>query len=549
MAVPCVPIVRHRGHLFRPRWVTNKQASMANVELFLDDERKRLITPPQVPAAKKIHNPFYEATELEKAGNRKEAERIYLELLNEQFDNPVVHAALGMNYAVAEKNGLAHRLLTYAYDNLDRMIDGFKSVGIIPKSEKVGQLDEFLKVKRSEILNAIGTCYKHENNVPMARSFFERAQEGLPLNPDIQNNLGTLYINEGKPEEALSHLDAAIEVQPDHAQAHWNRALAYLELGDYERGWPEYAWGLKAQVRMDRNYTRDPLPYWDGTPGKRVVVYGEQGIGDEILFSSCLPDLLKVCPDTVFECHKKLHILFANSFTDIDIYPTREDEILTWPLKPDGSKRYEFDAKIALGDVPRFFRPSLGSFPGTSYIKPSPAAELKWNDRLATLPKRPNVGLSWVGGHKRTRVEVRSLDLERLLPLLRQDVNWISLQYTPCEDEIDKFKEKHGITIHHWPEAVYSPNYDDTAGLVANLDLVITVCTSVVHLAGSMGVPTWVLTPSRPAWRYRLDLDGMPWYNSVTLFRQKHGTTDWAPVIEEVTENLEHLLTGTNHGQ
>jgi len=521
---------------------------MADIQLFLDEAAKRLVTPAANPAPKKVNNPFYEATELEKAGQRKEAERIYLELLNEQFDNPVIHAALGMNYAVAEKNGLAHRLLKYALDNMDNMIEGFKRVGIIPKAEKANQLDDFLKIKRSEILNALGTCYKHENNVPVARAMFQQAQEGLPINSDIQNNLGTLYINEGKPEEALTHLDAAIEVQPDHAQAHWNRALAYLEMGDYGRGWPEYQWGLKANVRMDRNYTRDPLPYWDGTPGKRLVVYGEQGIGDEILFASCLPDLLRACPDTVFECHKKLHTLFCNSFPNIDIYPTREDEILTWPLKQDGTQRYEFDAKIALGDVPRFFRPNLKSFPGTPYIKPSAAAELKWNERLHNLPRKPNIGISWVGGHKRTRVEVRSLSLEALLPLLRQDVNWISLQYTNCEQEIAAFKEKHGIDIHHWPEATHSPNYDDTAGLVANLDLVITVCTSVVWLAGSMGVPTWVMTPSRPAWRYRLDLDTTPWFNSITLFRQQPGTVDWTPVVEEVADNLTSLLKGIDHG-
>jgi len=319
-------------------------------------------------------------------------------------------------------------------------------------------------------------------------------------------------------------------------------------MGDYERGWPEYHWGLAAQVRMDRQYSREPIPIWDGTPGKRLIVYGEQGIGDEILFASCLPDLLRACPDTVFECHKKLHTLFCNSFPNIDIYPTREDEILTWPLKPDGTKRYEFDAKIALGDVPRFFRPNLESFPGTPYIKPSAKAVGTWHDRLSGLPKKPNVGISWVGGHKRTRVEVRSLQLEQLLPVLRQDANFISLQYTPCEEEVGHFYAKHGIKVHHWPEACHSPNYDDTAGLVANLDLVITVCTSVVHLAGSLGVPTWVLTPSRPAWRYRLDLDTMPWYSCVTLFRQDEGVTDWTPVIEEVSRNLSDLLGAIQNG-
>lgn len=519
---------------------------MSEVTMFMDDPEKRVIMGLPPEASKKIVNPFYEATELDKSGKRKEAERIYLELLNQDFDNPAILAALGMNYAAAEKNGLAHLLLQKALELSGGMVDALKRLGIVPKSDHPDGLEMFLKAKRSELLNAIGTCYKHENNVPVARSYFERAQEGLPVNPDIQNNLGTLYINEGKPELAKLHLETAIGVAPDHAQARWNLSLAHLELGDYEQGWPLYKWGIPAKVRMDRNYTKDPLPTWDGTPGKRLVVYGEQGIGDEILFASCLPDLLRDCPHTVLDCHKKLHRLFATSFPSIDIYPTREDEVLLWPMKKDGTPRYDFDAKLALGDLPGYYRRKLEEFPGTPYLKPSAEMELHWNERLSNLPRKPKIGISWIGGHKRTRVEVRSVELETLLPVLRQDANWISLQYTPCEDEIKRFTDKHGIAIHHWPEACYSADYDDTAGLVANLDLVITVCTSVVHLAGSMGVPVWVLTPSRPAWRYRLDLDTMPWYDCVTLFRQRTDSTDWTPVVEEVAANLEDLLKATN---
>lgn len=521
---------------------------MENVEMFLDDANKRVaVGLPPVPA-RKVVNPFYDATEMDRNGQRKEAERIYLELMNEQFDNPVLMAALGMNYAVAEKNGLAHLLLQSALSNLDKMIDGFKRVGIIPKHDNPAAMLEFINIKRSELLNAIGTCYKHENKTKEARSYFEKAQEGVPLNPDIQNNLGTLYINEGKPAQALDHLDKALEVDPQHAQAHWNRSLSYLELGDYARGWPEYHWGIAAKVRMDRNYAREPIPFWDGTPGKRLIVYGEQGIGDEILFASCLPDLLRDCPQTVFECHKKLHSLFAASFPQLDIFPTREDEVLAWPLRADGSKRYEFDAKIAIGDLPRFYRKDIDAFPGTPYLEPTAVSDNRWAERLSGLPKKPNIGISWMGGHKRTRMEVRSLELERLLPILSQNANWISLQYTPCEDEIRAFNAKHGITVHHWPESVASANYDDAAGLVANLDLVITVCTSVVHLAGSLGVPTWVLTPSRPAWRYRLDLDTMPWYRNTILYRQQPETVEWEPVVREIADDLSSLLGALHHG-
>lgn len=486
-------------------------------------------------------NQFYKAIELDKAGRSVDASKIYGELLNADFDNPIILAAYGMNLAAQEKNGLASHLLRIALTNLDGMVDGFKRLGIATKTDDPAVVATFISTKKAEVLNALGTCYKHENNVPVARKLFEEAQACVPPNADIMNNLATLYINEGKPKLALDHLNAAIAISSDHPQAKWNRSLAKLELGDYS-GWDEYDYGFTAKVRGERNYAVQPIPIWDGTPGKTIIVYGEQGIGDEIMFASCLPDLLKVAKSVVFDCHKKLHSLFSNTWPALDIYPTREDEQLTWPALPDGSPRYPFDARIAIGSLPRFFRPTLLSFPGTPYTQPIAAQEAALNVRLAALGPRPKIGISWIGGHKRTRVEVRSAKLEQLLPIVSMDADFISLQYTDQAREIQEFEQKHGIKIHQFPEAT-SDNYADTAALVANLDLVITVCTSVVHLAGSMGVPTWVLTPSRPAWRYRLDLDYIPWYGkTVTLFRQQPDTVDWTPVVAEVASELKSLL-------
>lgn len=510
------------------------------INMTLDEQKASVLG---LPRAVVNTNPFYNATELDRQGRHKEAEKIYLELLNADFSNPVVLAALGMSYAALEKNGLAEALLARSLERVDDLIAAFKRVGVTPKDSNPVMLQSFVATKKAEILNALGTCYKHENKTEQARQLFFKAQEAIPLNADIQNNLGTLYINEGDPRKALEFLDLAVSLQPGHPQASWNQSLAHLELGDYEKGWATYDAGMAAKVRAERNYAATPLPTWDGSPGKNVVVYGEQGIGDEIMFASCLQEVIDRSNLVVFDCHKKLHTLFANSFPTIDIYPTREDEALTWPVKVDRTPRYPLNARIALGSLPRLLRPNLESFPGKPFIKPPVEAEAMWCARLNAMSDRPKIGISWIGGHKRTRIEVRSLALEQLLPILKHDADFISLQYTNCSDEIAAFERQHGIKIHQFNEVVQSPNYADTAALVANLDLVITVCTSVVHLAGSMGVPTWVLTPSRPAWRYRLDLDYMPWYGrTVTLFRQAHGSTDWTPVVEEVSSKLQDLI-------
>lgn len=517
---------------------------MMEIKMALDADQEKLIG----LEPKKPTNSFYQATQLEAQGKLKEAEALYRQLLDNSFQNICVQAALGMNYAVQGAHGLANILLSSALKNFDRFDNDLKEIGITQKHvPSPGQSDTFSTMKKSEIMNAIGTTWKHENKTKEARYWFERAQDHLSQpNADIQNNLATLYINEGHPERAFEHLDKALAVDPNHAQARWNRSLVYLEMGEYAKGFDEYGYGKRANVRMNRNYTKTPTPEWDGSPGKTVVVYGEQGIGDEIMFASVLPDLMRDCKQVIFDCHKKLHRMFSNSFPELDIYPTREDENITWAIKADGTYRYPIDAQIAMGDLPRFYRRDISAFPGTPYIKPTVAADVRWARKLNEMfaDDKPVIGINWIGGHKKTRVDVRSLSLEKMLPILSQDAHFVSLQYTPCEDEIAAFERAHPeIKIHHWPEASYNEHYDETAGLVANLDLVITCCSSVVHLAGAMGVPAWVLTPSRPAWRYRLDLDYMPWYGkTITLFRQASDTVAWEPVVEEVAAALTEMV-------
>jgi len=516
-----------------------------DIKMYLDDDQNAQLG---LPPPQKVP-PFYKANELEQSGKLDEAEKIYKEMLNEDFLNPVLMSALGMNYAVRGEHGLAHVLLSRALDHFEGFDACMEKVGIVMKETAAGGRANFLKMKKSEIMNAIGTTWKHENKTDKARYWFEKAQSiiGAP-NADIQNNLATLHINEGSPVKAMEHLDLAIQIDPQHAQAHWNRSLAKLELGDYEGGFAEYGWGKRAEVRMNRNYSTVDIPEWDGTPGKTVVVYGEQGIGDEIMFASLIPEMIRDCKQVIFDCHKKLHRLFASSFPMIDIYPTREDENITWPIMVVDGKpmsRYPVDARIAIGDVPRFYRKKIEDFPGMPYIKPTGKSEKFWAEKLneTFADGKPVIGINWIGGHKKTRVEVRSMKLEQWLPILQLDAHFVSLQYTDCHEEIREFEKKHGIKIHHWPQAAQSDHYDDAAGVVANLDLMLTCCSSVVHLAGSMGTPCWVLTPSRPAWRYRLDLDTMPWYGkTVTLFRQQNGNIAWEPVIEEVATNLRELL-------
>jgi ADP-heptose:LPS heptosyltransferase len=177
-------------------------------------------------------------------------------------------------------------------------------------------------------------------------------------------------------------------------------------------------------------------------------------------------------------------------------------------------------------------------FSGIPYLKACPERKSQWKAELSKLGNRKKVGIAWNGGLKDTFKERRSLDLEQLLPILSQDCTFISLEYKNPHELAD-FEQEHGIKIHHFPEATESRDYDDTAALVDELDLVISVQTAVVHLAGALGKPCWTLTPNKPNWRYATPR--FMWSESVELFRQGKA---WDEPIKSIVERLHAYCSG-----
>jgi hypothetical protein len=191
-----------------------------------------------------------------------------------------------------------------------------------------------------------------------------------------------------------------------------------------------------------------------------------------------------------------------------------------------------------MGSVPQYLRQTYADFPRHSgYLKADPERVQRWRERLAALGGGLKVGISWQGGAVKTRRAVRSLALAQWLPILRAaGARFVNLQYTDCSGEIAEFKAASGIELVDWPEV--REDYEDTAALVSALDLVISVCTAVIHLGGALGKPVWVMAPYSPEWRYGIAGEEMPWYPSVRVFRQpRYG--EWEPVIERVADELQ----------
>jgi hypothetical protein len=312
-----------------------------------------------------------------------------------------------------------------------------------------------------------------------------------------------MCLQTAQPSKCIELCDKALAIDPNLRAAVHNKGLAKLMLRDWS-GWKEWSDTLGVKHREARDYGK---PEWNGEPGT-VLVYGEQGVGDEIMFASCVNDLLKT-NKVVLDCDSRLEGLFKRSF-NCEVYG---DRFKTESRAAD----QDFDYQCAIGQLPARYRLSETSFAGRPYIKPDSERGIQWRALFDTF-KGKKVGVAWRGGLKNTGEKKRSLEISDLEPIFNEGDTFISLEYkkVPSED-LERYKLK------SYPRATAGGgDIDDLAALIDELDYVVSCCTTVVYVAGAMGVPCYVLVPSEPGYRYHLQGE-FPWYESVKLIRQKRG--------------------------
>jgi Flp pilus assembly protein TadD len=346
--------------------------------------------------------------------------------------------------------------------------------------------------------------------------------------------LGAELNEAGRFAPSVRAYDAAVALRPDWPLPRFLRSFSRLALCDFEAGWQDYERRLDVKGFLDdagmltaatvARLTRWPAP--GDLDGKHVLVAGEQGIGDQVMFASVLPDVRARARAVTLVVEARLTRLFAASFPGIDVKAA--------PLR---MALAGIDMAVAMGSLPRLFRNCPADFPGTGYLTPSAASAARWAERLGPAEGLLRVGVSWRGGSPKTRGAARSVTLDQLAPVL--DVpgcEFVSLQYGEAAAELEAFAGRTGRAIRRFPAGEIE-DFDDLAGLVANLDVVVSVQTSVVHLTGALGKPAFVLLPRVPEWRYTSAARTMPWYGSVRLLRQA-GDGGWAPVIARAAQAL-----------
>lgn len=346
-------------------------------------------------------------------------------------------------------------------------------------------------------------------------------------------NLSALYLDNGRFEEAEALTRRILSVDPEHLNAQANLGFCQLALRNWD-GWKGYRNTIGSDWRPKVQYKDEPE--WDGTPGKTVALYGDQGLGDEISFASMIPDALDVCAKVIIDCDARLEGLFRRSFPKARVYGTRTAKEAKWD-KAD----WTIDASLPLGQIGEYFRTTDESFPGTPYLIPCPDRVKMWK-ALFSQKGKPVIGIAWTGGVPKTNARNRRIALDDLLPLFRAiDAHWVSLQYKDSSDEIAAFRAKHHIDLKQYAFGTLTKDYDDTAALIASLDYVVCIQTAVAHTAGALGTPVTVLVPEATQWRYGKSQDSIPWYESLRVVRQQK-TGSWSHEIERTANELATYL-------
>lgn len=380
--------------------------------------------------------------------------------------------------------------------------------------------------------NNFGRCYHETVRYEQAAICFKRAMALAPAEFSPVCNLiqSAIYGGDidGAEELALRAVKNATTAE-QVLKIERGQCFIHFARKDWAEGWRTFDLDLGTKRRRDMAYNNEPR--WDGTNGKRVVIYGEQGLGDEILFASMYPEALTDC-EAILECDERLAGLFKRSFPQaVAVHGTRHARHRKW-VKGAG-----IEARCAAGSLGGLYR-QHPVFPKHPYLKPDPVRMAAFRAALHHLvgDKRSKfVGLAWTGGTWRTREKERSLMLSQLKPILeKENCTFISLEYKDRSAEIARFKEETGITIHDWPWAARTKDYDDTAALVSELDAVVCVTTTVGLLAGALGKETHVLVNEFPTWHWGQSGE-MPWL-PLTLYRKT--TYSWQPVIEQIAEQL-----------
>ena len=374
----------------------------------------------------------------------------------------------------------------------------------------------------AEAHSNLGLALKEMSRWEEALQSTDRALELRPVYPEALNNRGFVLHDLRRWDEALASYQASVDARPDYAEPRWNMALLHLLRGDYARGWDLFEWRWKTEdiAPQFRAFAR---PLWLGKEeiaAKTVLVHSEQGLGDTIQYARYVHEVIGRGAHVIFETPAVLKALMESSFPAARVVAKN-------------AAAPAFDFQVPLASLPLAFGTRVETIPSrVPYLSVEEARQREWNERLGP-PTKTRIGVAWAGNPAQRNDHNRSMAFRHLAPLFAMDFEFHCLQKDLRPGDRDALARLPGM--RRWDE--HLRDFADTAALANALDLVISVDTSIAHLAGALGRPTWILLTWMADYRYFLDRDDSPWYPTARLFRQAR-PGDWDEVIGRVRAAL-----------
>ena len=499
-----------------------------------------------------------------RAGRLNQAEQLYRQVLSAQPDNAWALQLLGMIAHQVGNSPLAIELIRRAIAIDPTPADFHNNLGEILRVN--GRLDEAeasmlrclaLNPNFAPALNNLGEVYRERGDLERASEQYRKAiqiepQGAAPYNNlgiathdlgdpvtaiglyqkaielgtnyvDAVNNLATSYLDLRRTDEAMRTFRQAIAMDPQNVDAHNNLGYALLLVGEFAEGWEEYEWRWKcAKFPSPRRGFRQPLWNGEDIAGRRILVHAEQGLGDAIHFLRYVPMVAERGAHVILECKQEMTSMLKD-------YPGVK-ELVTF-----GDRLPPFEWQVPMLSLPRAFKTRVDSIPAPiPYLHANPKDIETWRDRLGPRDGRPRVGIAWAGNPTQAIDRFRSLKLDALAPYAQaKQIEFHSLQKGYAAEQLKSPPAGLQI-IDHSAELT---DFGQTAALMMNLDLIVSTCTSVPHLAGALGRPVWIMTPFNGDWRWMIHGQTTAWYPTMRLFRQEtYGK--WESTIARVADEL-----------
>ena len=395
-----------------------------------------------------------------------------------------------------------------------------------------------LKPNYPDAYNNIGVVLREKNSLDEAIDAYNKA---LLLNPnyaEVYTNIGVALLEKGMLEEAIEAHKKSIALKPDFVKAHHNLMFPLLNSGKLKEGLDENEWRWKTDelISSQRHFLQ---PIWDGKQslnGKRILLWSEQGIGDTLNWSSCIPLITSQAKHCILECPKKLVALLKRSFPNVEVKAVNISSDL---------ERDDFDFHLPMGSLYKHFIPEIAQKPKPeAYLVPDPIRINYWKERLRSLGKGPYIGVCWKSSVVSSYRLKHYPPISEWLPVFAiPDVTFINLQYKNFANDLAKIKDDLGITVHHFEDLNQYDDIDDVAALCNALDIAVTTKVTPMILTSAVGTPTKIANWQQSTWNNILT---NPVSSSVDMF-EKNTWEPWDKIFNLIAQDISKQKDSFNH--